>query len=380
MHIAYVSSFDPHNVSSWSGTGYFIAEALKNTQHKVSFIGPLTENGALLSKLRQQFYASIFQKKHIRGFDENILQGYARQIAKQLHRVQPDVIFSVWSLPIIDLETDIPISFTADALFSLMKDFYPDWSNITEATKINGINSDIKSLAKASAAIYCSDWVADEAIQQYKTPKEKVHVVPYGANIHKDFIPNAQQVIRTSRQDSCSLLFLGVDWRRKGGDIVFNTLKHLRNSGVNAELTICGCVPPKEVAEHKYVKVIPYLNKNNKSDLHVLCTLLKESAFLFLPTRAEAFGIVFCEASAFGLPSISTSVGGVSTAVKNNVNGYLLPYEAQHEDYAKLICDIWYDTSRYTSLSESSRLLYENELNWDIAIAKISTILEGIAK
>mgnify|MGYP001807222158 FL=1 len=99
-----------------------------------------------------------------------------------------------------------------------------------------------------------------------------------------------------------------------------------------------------------------------------------------MPTRAEAFGIVFCEASAFGLPSISTSVGGVSTAVKNNVNGYLLPYEAQHEDYAKLICDIWYDTSRYTSLSESSRLLYENELNWDIAIAKISKILEGRAK
>lgn len=378
MHIAYVSSFDPHSVHSWSGTGYFLANALHSSHHKVSFIGPLSESGRIISIARQQIYSLLFNKKHLRGFDRSILKGYARQVSQQLHQIKPDVIFSVWSLPIVELETDIPKSFTADALFSLMKDFYTDWTNISETSRLNGINSDIKSLNNAQAAIYSSEWVANEAVTEYGIDQSKVHVVPFGANIHKKYIPQADKVIRTSTQNVCSLLFLGVDWLRKGGDIAYRTLKQLHLMGVDAELTVCGCSPPAMVADDEKVHVFPFLDKNKSSDLNILCTLLMKSSFLFLPTRAEAFGIVFCEASAFGLPSISTYVGGVSTAVKNDVNGYLLPFEAQHEDYAKLIFDIWHDTPRYTALSESSRRRYETELNWDIAAERILGILENI--
>ncbi|TSA49979.1 MAG: glycosyltransferase [Sphingobacteriales bacterium] len=39
-----------------------------------------------------------------------------------------------------------------------------------------------------------------------------------------------------------------------------------------------------------------------------------------VPSRAECYGIVFAEASSYGLPSVSTDTGGVSAVVKEGVN------------------------------------------------------------
>ena len=41
--------------------------------------------------------------------------------------------------------------------------------------------------------------------------------------------------------------------------------------------------------------------------------------FFLMPTRAEAQGIVFNESAAYGLPVVSTDVGGVSTVVQSRL-------------------------------------------------------------
>ena len=41
----------------------------------------------------------------------------------------------------------------------------------------------------------------------------------------------------------CHLLFLEVDWVRKGGDIAFETLLKLEELDMQAELLVCGCAP-----------------------------------------------------------------------------------------------------------------------------------------
>ena len=44
--------------------------------------------------------------------------------------------------------------------------------------------------------------------------------------------------------------------------------------------------------------------------------IVSKSHRLLLPTRAECYGIVFCEANAYGLPVFATRVGGIPTIVK----------------------------------------------------------------
>src|SRR5690606_29435657 len=113
---------------------------------------------------------------------------------------------------------------------------------------------------------------------------------------------------------------------RKGGEIALQTWEHLRSMGYDTSITFVGSTPPRQI-EQVGVNVIPLLDKNDPEQYRRLWNLYIESHFFLLPTRAEAFGIVFSEASSFGLPCISTQTGGVPNAVRNGENGYTLPIE-----------------------------------------------------
>ena len=75
--------------------------------------------------------------------------------------------------------------------------------------------------------------------------------------------------------------------------------------------------------------------------------------------------MVFCEASAYGLPSITTDTGGVCGAVKNGENGFMLPFNARGQEYAEVIAKVYSDDQLYSELVQSSRAAFENRLNWD---------------
>ena len=169
-----------------------------------------------------------------------------------------------------------------------------------------------------------------------------------GANIDN---PPEEFIIEEKLKNTqvCNLLFLGVDWERKGGEIAFNTLKELNRKGVHTTLTVCGCIPPKEFSDSN-MKIFPFLDKNKDDDYKIFIQILRKSHFLILPTRAECFGIVFCEASAFGIPSITTDTGGISNAVENGINGYRLPLDSSYLEYADKIYKLFINPDEYEKI------------------------------
>src|SRR6266567_3634265 len=227
-------------------------------------------------------------------------------------------------------------------------------------------------ISKASALSYSSTWAAQSAIKDYHAEPQKVHVVPMGANF--DDPPGREIVWCKKKSAICKLLFVGVDWLRKGGEIAFETLLALHHMGIPAELVICGCVPPKHFT-HPNMKVIPYLDKNDPAQYNEMTQLYREADFLLLPTRNECFGIVFCEANAFGLPAITTQTGGVPEVVRNGENGFVLPLEARGDAYARLIASIYGNDVRYAQLVLSSRAAYDECLNWDVWGIAVNTII-----
>jgi glycosyltransferase involved in cell wall biosynthesis len=71
------------------------------------------------------------------------------------------------------------------------------------------------------------------------------------------------------------------------------------------------------------------------------------------------------ESNSYGVPAITTHVGGVPDVVKDGVNGYCLPLNADSAAYASLITTIFLDKEQYHQLIKSSRIRFEEELNWD---------------
>ena len=161
-----------------------------------------------------------------------------------------------------------------------------------------------------------------------------------------------------------NLLIIGTSWKNKGIEIAINTLNILIGKNIEAHLTIVGCTPSYNL-NNKHVTIIPFVNKNSVNGVEKMWDLFLSHHFFILPTRFDCTPIVFCEASAFGLPILSSDTGGVRGHVKEGQNGFLIPFEDQGELYAQKIISIISTKDAYQNLCLTTRKCFEEELNWD---------------
>lgn len=377
--IGFINALGTENRYAWSGTPYNMARALQRHCGDVISYAP-TQGGIpmFMGKLANKITFATLGKRINPLHTFPLARKYARHFAAGIKANRPDVLFGcAAATELCILETDIPIVGSADSTAALNRDYYTFFSQMLDFSYQATDDIERMYLSKAKALYYSTEWAANSAAQHYNVATERLFVVPYGANLDDDIIPDRATVLKDKPHDICRLLFIGVNWHYKGGPIAVETLKSLLKLGIRAELTICGCVPPKQY-EHPNMRVIPFLNKGSADDIKLLVQLLLDSHFFLLPTRNEAFGIVFCEAAAFGLPSISALTGGVSEVIASGRNGYLLPYEAQGAEYANTIASIFTDYSGYNRLRRSSRDEYEMRLNWNTWGKTIASILPNI--
>lgn len=390
LRIGFLSALDPKDKRAWSGTFYYTSQALQQHCGEVIYINPKeaqpTETKAFYKKLRvfvKKKFAfsplfSLGRKYFVCNYRIFTAKRFAQSANVRLHELSLDVIVAAASTSeVAFIETDIPIVLVEDATFAVLHDYYPQYSNLPKSITREMNKLSATAINKASLLIYSSTWAAQSAIEDYGANREKVHVVPMGANI--DTAPAQERLLSKKNADRCRLLFIGFDWQRKGGDIAFETLLKLEEMGIPSELIVCGCVPPASY-RHPHMKIIPFLDKNDPAQNQEFEQLYLSSHFLLLPTRNECFGIVFCEANAFGLPVIATATGGTPETVKDGENGFLLPFAARGDAYASIIADLFHDEQRYSAMVQSSRAAFENRLNWDAWGISVATYITEMIK
>lgn len=363
LKIALVSPGNPYDKRNWSGTTFFLMQALEKHVGKTSWICTKPPTFLKQRKFLSRLKLSISGE---RDYPERTLQTsryYARQISRKIDSNNYDLIIApAASVELSYLDTSIPIVYISDATFSLVKNCYPIFSNLSKVAKKTEEFFEQTMIDKSSLIVYPSNWAENSSTQDYGADSSKVWVIPFGANISS--VPDIKEVTKKKIEGQVNLLFLGKEWERKGGPIAVETLKELLKNGIRAKLTICGVIPPKKYTNPQ-IEVIPYLDKNSQKDRDRLEKIFKEAHFLLVPSRAECYGMVFCEANAHGIPVFAADVGGISSIVINGENGYLLPSEARGQEFSRAIARIVHDKTKYASLVKSSKKRYENVLNWD---------------
>jgi glycosyltransferase involved in cell wall biosynthesis len=290
------------------------------------------------------------------------------------------MVFSATINPIAYLECSQPIVFWADATFANIKDFYPLYSNLSESVIRDWHQMENLALQKAKLAIYSSDWAAESAIRDYGADPSRVKVIPFGSNVDSPFTQQTiKDVIATRPQDRCKLLFLGVDWFRKGGDVAYEIAEKLNQSGLPTELTIVGCSPSiDDLPLPEFVKPLGFISKSTRAGQERISQLLMESHFLILPTRADCTPIVFCEANSLGVPCLSNTVGGVPTMIHNGINGQLFKPDNNILGCCNYITNLFAKYEDYKKLALSAFNEYELRLNWRVAGQQVKNLLETI--
>jgi len=171
-------------------------------------------------------------------------------------------------------------------------------------------------------AIYLTsnDCVADQLKSIHGVASDRIFIIEYG--------PDLEQLQKVSRTEARAALGLGgefyigmvgrVDFRQKGHDIVFESIK--RHGGLTEEfrLLIVGEGPDAQrmksfVKDHRFdnfIKFIPYCSN--------ISLLLSALDALLIPSRYEGVPVVMLQAMYFGLPVIAADVDGMKTVLPDD--------------------------------------------------------------
>jgi glycosyltransferase involved in cell wall biosynthesis len=361
LRIAYLTASDPEHPHAWSGIHYSIISELRKHFTSVTALGPREEKSITW---RGRIYSFLLSKLRGQRFDYShslcLAKAYGNYFSEALKKGNYDAVFAVAaSTELAFLETDLPIFYTADATFANMLGYYPYYSRLTERSQREGHEIQQRALHKCAKLFFPSEWAAASASNVYRTPEKNISVVPYGANL-KD-IPAIHTPPELISEKIVKLLFVGVEWERKGGPLALEVFRELKKRGRKTEFTIVGC-SPNEVDD--CLIVIPFIDKKIDSERKRLNELFANAHFFILPTTAECFGLVFCEASAFGTPSLASATGGVEGAIESSQNGFLFPASATAIDYADKIENLLNDPAEYALLRKRTRGVFEQRLNW----------------
>ncbi len=373
MHVALVTEFDPLDAGSWSGIPRSVADALGRTVDKVSLVGPLPSPASLGQRIRQA-RARARGDRFLRTHTAESAGQMGAEATRQLAGLAPDVVLVVGSTPVGFIETSARLAMWSDATFESNLYYYDNYAGMSAADVAEGHAVEQAAIDRADLAVYASEYASRSASGYYGA--ERVAVVPFGANLPD---PPSAEAVETSiaerSLDRCQLLLLGKGWVRKGGDVAARAARELVRRGVDAELVVAGSDMPAADAGPP-VRSAGFLDKRTSQGRRAFDELLRSTHFFVLPSRAEAFGCVFAEASAYGVPSIAPATGGIPTAVEDGVNGVLVPARPTPGEIAEAAQRLLGDPEAYRALCRSARARFEREMNWDAAVRRIVTLLE----
>jgi glycosyltransferase involved in cell wall biosynthesis len=339
-----------------------MARALQEYCGDVSFLGPIQPPLRQFAKLCSTVLQNTIGKRYLYTHSIWLSKQIARIVKRKLAEDRYDLIFApAGSTEVAYLDTNLPVCYLSDATVSLITNYYPEFSHVLGFSLREAEHIEQRAISKATVLFYSSQWAARSAVGHYRADESRVHVVPFGANLHT--VPDRDALFNRQPSERCRLLFVGVDWERKGGEIAYRTMLALEERGLNPTLTVVGCIPPRKF-RHQRMTIIPFLDKNKVSEQRELFRIYMQSDFLISPTRMDCTPMVFPEANAFGLPVIATDTGGVASVITDGENGYLFPPTAPPDDYADSIAANCRDQQRYLELRTRSRQAFESKLNW----------------
>jgi glycosyltransferase involved in cell wall biosynthesis len=188
-------------------------------------------------------------------------------------------------------------------------------------------------------------------MQDYACPPEKVAIVYAGSNAGID--PHKQ--VDPAKYHSKNILFVGVDWPRKGGPQLVEAFKRVLQVHPDAHLTIVGCWPQVDV---------PNCTVVGKLSVSELAAYYDRAAVFCMPTRREPFGIVFIEAFSNKLPIVATRLGAIPDFVLPGESGYLVDPTNNIEQLAEALSDLLGDPAKCQALGERGYQIALERYTW----------------
>lgn len=278
-----------------------------------------------------------------------------------------DAVVGLVASPLLDrlsvAHPSLPIFHVSDATPRFLTEAY-GWRVSQEAYAVED-----RVARRAHRVVYSSDVMAARAPRDLGVPALDAAVVPFGVNL--ETLPATCP--RKPPFAPLNLLFVGLDWVRKGGDHAIATLDALKAAGHQAHLTVIGRCPEAHAARSD-VRYLGYLNKNRPADLKKIIEAYTDAHLLLLPSRADCTPMVAGEAMAHGTPVMATDVGGIGPLIGQGA-GVLMPEFSSPAEWAREIEVLISTPEHYAFKSDAGFDRAGTVLSWPAWARQISWLV-----
>jgi glycosyltransferase involved in cell wall biosynthesis len=194
-------------------------------------------------------------------------------------------------------------------------------SGFTPLTYRPNVIHDRAVFRAARAIISISEWAAKDLRESYPDCADKVMVLPYPVKL-KTFDPEWIEERHSGHRTSTThvrVLFMGGDFKRKGGKDLLDAWREGRFDE-QAELDVVTDWPIPDRNLPRGIRLI----RGIKPFTAEWRELWRRAEVFVMPTRSEAFGMVYQEAGAAGLPAIGTRINAVPEIIDDGTTGILI--------------------------------------------------------
>jgi len=222
--------------------------------------------------------------------------------------------------------------------------------------------------------IAISDAVKENLINYFRVDEARVSMIYNGIEIKKflkDFSEDEKYRLKDEfgiKRDCSVIGMIARFTPDKGHDVLLRAFREILKQKPNVQLVFVGDGDKRQdiiaLAERLDLSNNVVFVKQQLSTVNVLAIM---DVFMFTPKRREGLGLVLLEALASGKPIVATSVGGISSVIENNINGFLVE-PSNPELLVEPVLRLLKDKELYSKMAQRGR---------EIAVKKFS--INGMA-
>jgi glycosyltransferase involved in cell wall biosynthesis len=168
----------------------------------------------------------------------------------------------------------------------------------------------------SSCVFTMSNNVSRSLTEYYSVPIDKVKCVGVGANAYEGMSEADFPERDIETYNVQTILFVGVLWELKGGPELVSAFKIVRKQFPDAKLLIVGTSPDVVETNIEIIGRIP---------LDQVGSYFQKSSIFCMPSKGDAFGIVFLEAYFNRLPVIALQIGAAPDVIQHGSTGFMVP-------------------------------------------------------
>jgi glycosyltransferase involved in cell wall biosynthesis len=204
------------------------------------------------------------------------------------------------------------------------KEHYGDWRTRWAYYRLVHA-AEKRALHRLSAVVANSAYTGQVIQRQYDLAPGKLHVCHKSVELSQ-YAPAL--ALRAGAEPHASrVLFVGGNMQRKGLPTLIQAAPSIAQAAPDVEFWVAGrdAAQPAMEALCESLGVRERFHFWGLKPQGELLALYAQSDVFAMPSLTEAFGVVFLEAMACGVPVVGTRVGGVPEIVRDSENGLLVP-------------------------------------------------------